>query len=101
MAGTSYTKCPQCRAMNLNRDYCQSCGALINAHLKREIERHTRTKAKEVIPKQPNPITVFFEKATNHPILPVRLVAKFFYSVWAVVLSIGTLLAFLFSYVAA
>ena len=103
MAGTSYRKCPNCSTMNLNSDYCTACGALINAKMQRELERKTRREAKEqeAVPQKPNAITEFFENAMQHPKLPVRLVAKFFYSIWAVIISIGTLLAFIFSYAAA
>lgn len=101
MAGTSYKKCPNCNTMNVDNDYCKACGALINMHLQRELERKTRAEAKAAEPQKPNVVTEFFEKAMNHSNLAVRLVAKFFYSIWAVVISIGTLLAFLFSYVAA
>lgn len=101
MAGTSYKKCPNCSIMNVDNDYCKACGTLINMHLQRKLERAVRAEAKASVPDKPNPITDFFEKATNHPNIMVRLTAKFFYSIWAVVISIGTLLAFLFSYVAA
>ena len=101
MAGTSLKKCPNCNTMNKNRDYCETCGTLINVQLQRELDRKKRIETKSEIPQKPNAITSFFDKAINHPTLAVRIIAKFFYSIWAIVISIGTLLAFLFSYVAA
>lgn len=99
----TYRKCPNCGAMNLNQDYCTECGTLVNTLLCRELERAERAKKKSESKKdiKPNAITQIFKKAMNHPNLIVRILAKTFYSIWAIVLLIGTIIAFLFTYVAA
>ena len=99
----TYRKCPSCGTMNLNRDYCKSCGILINTNLKRTQERNARLeKQKETLRnKEPNKITLLFEKAKVHPNGFVRFTAKFFYSVWILLLVIGGLIAFAIAYIAA
>lgn len=103
MSSTSYRKCPECGTVNLNRDHCKACGALINTHLIREKEQRDRNaeKIKKEVPDKPNAVTLFFERATDHPNFLIRTFALIFQSIWMVVIAIGTFLAFLFAYVAA
>lgn len=98
-----YRKCPNCGAYNLNRDYCSECGTIVNTLLRRKLEQKQR--AKESLETQKiqhsNAITQFFTNAMNHSNPAVRILAKGLYSVWALVLMIGTAIAFIFAYVAA
>ena len=102
MSKTVYRKCPNCGHVNLNSDYCTECNTLVNVNLRRKIEQKERKQKKEKdISDKPNAVTQFFEKILVHPNILVRVLARIFYSVWAVVIMIGTFLAFVFSYVAA
>ncbi len=98
-----YRKCPNCGTLNLNRDYCEECGTLINTTLKRKQERTQRLekKAKAIKAKKPNKITLLFENAKEHNNVFIRYTARFFYSIWIVVLAIGSFLAFVIGYIAA
>ncbi|MFS4416409.1 hypothetical protein [Maribacter sp. 2307ULW6-5] len=98
-----YRTCPKCSTVNLNRDYCKECGAIVNVLLKRRLEREEKEAEKSALEalKKPNPVTVFFERARNHNNLLVKGVANFFYYLWVVVLAIGSFIAFIFSYIAA
>lgn len=98
-----YRKCPNCGTMNLNRDYCKSCGTLINTNLKRNQERAKRiaTRQQAIQQKGPNKITQLFEQAKEHPNIMVRFTAKLFYSVWMMLIVVGGLIAFAVAYIAA
>ncbi len=98
-----YRKCQNCGTVNLNRDYCKQCSEIINTTLKRKLEREKVAAAKEkhIRAKKPNPITLFFQNAIQHSNIFIRLTAKFFYSIWVIVIAIGSFLALLFGYIAA
>ncbi|GAA4271478.1 hypothetical protein U6A24_12905 [Aquimarina gracilis] len=98
-----YRKCPECGIMNLNRDYCEQCGVLVNTNMRRQKERQQRIKKKKAVAaaKKPNRITLFFEKAKTHPNPIIRFVVLFFYSIWIVVLAIGSFLALIIGYITA
>lgn len=95
MADSVYKTCPNCGKDNINRDYCEFCGAIINVYLHRRLESEKKRLARE----KGNTITAFFENAREHPNGMVRFVAKLFYSIWVIVIGIGSFLAFLFTYV--
>lgn len=103
MATTTYRTCQNCGTVNLNRDYCEHCGEIININLKRKLEREQKAKDKTAAEKvqKKNKITVFFEEAKEHQNFLIRYSAKFFYSIWVIVLAIGSFLALLFGYIAA
>lgn len=98
-----YRTCQNCGKVNLNKDYCEQCGEIINTNLKRKKERERRAAKKEqqAKSKKPNVITSFFENAKDHPHFFVRWIAKFFYSIWVIVMAIGSFLAFILGYIAA
>ncbi|MHA7057243.1 hypothetical protein ACWGOQ_0008500 [Aquimarina sp. M1] len=98
-----YRKCSNCGTLNLNRDYCKACGSLINTSLQRKQERKQRLAKREKarIAKKPNKITLFFERAKQHQNIVIRYTARFLYSVWVVVIAVGSFLAFIIGYVAA
>ena len=103
MGDSIYKTCPNCKKANINRDYCAYCGAIINVYLKRRLERKQQEEEKRRLAKERGEIgvTTFFENARKHPNVLVRFSAKLLYSVWVVVIAIGSFLAFLFGYVAA
>jgi hypothetical protein len=90
--------------MSLNQDYCPNCGNIVNITLKRELERKEKAIQKQKerdATKKKSAVTVFFEKVKNHENMMIRYTARFFYSIWLVVLAIGSFLALVFSYIAA
>ena len=103
MSNETYRTCQNCGTVNLNKDYCQECGEIINVSLKREREREQKSRLKVASEKtkKKNDITIFFEEAKENENIIVRLVARFFYSIWVMVLAIGSFLVLLFSYIAA
>jgi len=102
MAGETYRRCPECNHLNLNSDYCEQCGALININLRRmqEREKLAEDKEKEKQLEKPNAVSEYFKAKMQHPNLFIRIPAKALYSVWVVVMAIGAFLAFIFSYFA-
>ena len=86
--------------MNLNRDYCEQCGTIINVILQRKLEREAQAVKKEQARKleKPRATVLFFKKMREHPNLFIRIFGKLLYSVWALVAMIAALLAFIFSY---
>ncbi len=103
MTDSTYKICPNCKKANINRDYCEHCGTIINVYLKRKLERRQQEDQKRRLAKESGKIriTTFFENAQQHPNFLIRLFAGLFYSIWVVVIAIGSFLAFLFGYVAA
>ncbi|MBP2833397.1 hypothetical protein J8281_14475 [Aquimarina sp. U1-2] len=99
----TYRTCQNCGTTNLNRDFCKQCGEIINIELKRKQQQENRIQKKKQLAKSEkrNAITLFFENAREHPNFVVRWSAKFFYSIWVVVLAVGSFLAFLLGYIAA
>lgn len=103
MSVDTYRTCQNCGTENLNRDYCKNCGEIININLKRKLERQQKAKEKRETQKvkKKNKITLFFEDAKQHENIVIRYTARFFYSIWIVVLAIGSFLALVFGYIAA
>ncbi|MDF4220253.1 hypothetical protein [Maribacter huludaoensis] len=103
MSNESYRICQNCGTVNLNRDYCENCGNIININLKRRLEREKKNKEKLASEKvkEKNDITLFFENAKDHENVFIRYISRFFYSIWIVVLAIGSFLALVFGYIAA
>lgn len=103
MSVDTYRTCQNCGTENLNRDYCKNCGEIININLKRKLERQQKAKEKNATQevKKKNKITLFFEDAKQHENIVIRYTARFFYSIWIVVLAIGSFLALVFGYIAA
>jgi len=103
MENKTYRTCQNCGTVNLNIDYCQKCGEIVNILLKRKLEREQRAIEKIQLEKQKEPtqFTLFFERAKGHENLFIRYAARFFYSIWVIVLAIGSFFAILFGYIAA
>lgn len=103
MAKTVYRTCPECGTTVANDDYCPNCGALVNAHKRRKQERERQVAEKrakrEADKRKAGP--GFFERAKEHKSPFVRFGAKFFYSIWIVVIAIGAILAIVIGYIAA
>lgn len=103
MANKTYRTCQNCGTVNLNRDYCKNCGEIININLKRKLEREAKAQEKIATKKvkKKNKVTLFFEDAKEHENAIIRYTARFFYSIWIIVLAIGSFLALVFGYIAA
>lgn len=96
-----YKKCPECGTLNLNRDYCKNCGALIDLNKRRKLKKEKQKANKKPISKTPNKITLFFENAKDHKNIFIRLFARFFYSVWVLVIVIAGIFGIIILYAAA
>ena len=96
MSQKSYVKCLECNALNLNRDYCKDCGAIINIRLKRQLESEKKIaeELEEEIEKGPSRIDKFLRSATEHPNKIVRGFSHFIYAIWIFLgMVIGALIA--------
>ena len=84
MSQKSYVKCLECGTLNLNRDYCKNCGAIVNINLKRQLLREKKILEQNEVEriKGPSKIDKFFNDASEHPNTIVRGFSKFIYSVW-------------------
>lgn len=105
MPNETYRRCSNCGKMSLNQDYCPVCGNIINITLKRELER--KEKAAQQLQKErekqkkKSAFTIFLENVKDHDNIIIKFVARFVYSIWLVVLAIGSFFALLFTYIAA
>lgn len=92
----SYIKCLACNTINLDRDYCSNCGAIINVVLKRQLENENKIqeKIKEDKSKAPSAIDIFLKKGATHPNSVLRAIFQIMYSIWLfVAMLIGWLIA--------
>lgn len=92
----SYIKCLQCGTVNLNSDYCNSCGAIINITLKRrlESEKKIQKKIEEEKIKKPSRIDEFLKRGTEHQNSAVRMLFQAIYSIWVfLAMVVGGLIA--------
>lgn len=92
----SHVKCLECGTLNLNRDYCENCGSIININLKRQLERekNIQQQIEEERIKGPTKIDKFFNHATEHPNTIVRSFSKFIYAIWLFIgMIVGAIIA--------
>ena len=89
----SYKKCPECGELNLNAEYCKNCGALIDLRKRRKLERKRKESQEKLNIESPNKLTLFFENAKNHKNILVRIFARFFYSIWILVIGVAGIAA--------
>ena len=84
MSQKSYVKCLECATVNLNRDYCENCGAIININLKRQLQREKKLREQVEVEriKGPSKVDKFFDDASEHPNSIVRGFSKFIYAIW-------------------
>ena len=102
MSEKSYVKCLECGTLNLNRDYCEKCGSIININLKRQLKREEKIQqdAEQERLKGPSRIDKFFNDAAEHPNTVVRGFSKFIYAVWLFLgMIVGAIIAGFISFV--
>jgi len=90
-------KCINCGTFNQNLDYCSNCGQLINPELLRKKSIQERKKSiQEQFSKSKIEIqNTLFYQLKNHRFWIVRVFATIVYSVWVIVMAIGSFLAWL------
>ncbi|MFM7022319.1 MAG: hypothetical protein ACKOXB_05025 [Flavobacteriales bacterium] len=82
-------RCPQCNTWNINSDYCEHCGHLLNHEKARKIEVENKEKAYEN--REKDKIDIFIDKMRYSSFLLVRVVFYIFYSIWFVFTAIVSL----------
>jgi ribosomal protein L32 len=86
-------KCPSCNHWNREEDFCTVCGTILSPEIieeKREEEREIRRKN---VPK--TSFEVFIENWENSRFLLFRIIYKILYTIWAIVMGIAFLFAYL------
>ena len=86
-------KCPSCNHWNKNEDYCSKCGTVLSPQIieqKREEEREFRRQS---TPK--TSFDEFIEKWENSRFWILRIIYKILYTIWAIVMGIAFLFAYL------
>lgn len=84
---TSYIKCPECGTENVNRDYCGSCGAILNVVLQRNLKREKKMQAKIAAREneKPSRVAAFLDKGRTHSNFAVRSFFNIGYAIWFIV----------------
>jgi CRISPR/Cas system CSM-associated protein Csm4 (group 5 of RAMP superfamily) len=97
LKSTSYIKCSSCGTFNKNLENCEQCGALINPEtiLKHKIEERKQKQVKQLNKEKLETEDSFIYKMRNHRFLLIRVMGAFFYSVWVIVMAVGSFLAWL------
>lgn len=90
----NYIICQKCKTNNLNTDYCNSCGELINILLKRKLERQAhQAKVDSINSSKPRSKWIIkFEELRQHPNIFVRLIMSIIYAIGFVIMSIAALI---------
>lgn len=81
----SYIKCLQCNTVNLNREYCSNCGAILDLILKRKLEREKIAEEKLELKRRtekPGSIETFLRKGAEHSNIIIRLIFKLVFYIW-------------------
>lgn len=76
----SYIKCSECNTINLDREYCSKCGAILNIIQKRKLEREKKEEDKKE--EEPSQISEFLRKGAIHPNTIIRTFFQVFNSIW-------------------
>ena len=101
MASVSHIKCSNCGVFNINKEYCESCNALIS-HPKKIKEKAQEEKEKELtIAITALEKVTFIKKLRTHPFFLWRFFGWIFHSVWIIINIIGALIAWFVAMVAA
>lgn len=97
MSNLSIIKCKACGTFNHNLDYCSNCGELINPTLirKENIDKRKKKHKEHLKKEQIKTENSFFSKLRNHRFWIVRAFAAILYSIWVIILAIGSFLAWL------
>lgn len=84
MSNKSYIKCLECHHLNLDSDYCNNCGIIINVVLKRKLEQENKIQIKIEKDKalKLNKIDEFLKKVSEHPNIFLRFFSQIIYSIW-------------------
>lgn|SRR5690606_29448012 len=96
-------RCLECGHININKDYCEQCGAIVNPVLKRNKDHQSRIKVQKEIDSQRalEKSQRFFERNRRHKNFFIRIFFQFLYSIWVIVMAIGTFIAWLVTTIAA
>ena len=86
-------KCRNCKAWNVDRDYCSECGVIISAELNDQIEYEKREKAIRNIPK--SKFEVFLKKWKGSRNYILKGLYYIFYSIAFIFFSIAGLFAYM------
>ncbi|WP_029596567.1 hypothetical protein [Flavobacterium sp. ACAM 123] len=82
----SYITCLDCGTVNLNKEYCCNCGAILDVVLKRKLEREKKIQEKmelkERTKKEPSKIELFLKNGVQHSNILVRILFQAVYSIW-------------------
>ena len=101
MKNVSHIKCSNCGVFNTNKEYCESCNALISHQIKREtrattIQENEIAKAQEALEK-----LNLADTLRMHPFFLVKIFGWILHSTWLVINIIGGLIAWFVAMVAA
>ncbi|MBP4141057.1 hypothetical protein J3S90_04505 [Flavobacterium sp. P4023] len=82
----SYIKCSDCNTVNINKEYCENCGAILDLVLKRRLETQKKLQEKldekEKTKKPPSKIEVYFNNGLEHSNVLIRYLFQAIYSIW-------------------
>lgn len=101
MKNVSHIKCSNCGVFNTNREYCESCNALISHQIKREARATTIQEKEMVIAKEALEKLTLSDRLKKHPFFLVKILGWILHFVWLVINVIGGLIAWFIAMVAA
>lgn len=100
---TRQVRCLECGHFNINKDYCENCGAMVNPELKRQKEHQNRIKVQKEndLKRELKNSQSFFERNRRHHNFFIRIFFQFLYSIWVIVMVIGSFIAWVLTTIAA
>ncbi len=98
MNTTIERKCNHCGNWNQKSDYCSFCNTPISIEVLEKIEYKKKQKIEAEKPS--DKLDIWIEKLKNHPFIPLRILFYSFYSIWLILMGIGSFLAWLIAWAA-
>lgn len=98
-----YITCKKCNTENLNTDYCNHCGEIINIVLQRQLEQQKvqQERISKELNTEPNKIEKTIRQLLNHSNPFIRFFVFILHSIWIVIAAIAAGCAYVVSMLAA
>lgn len=101
MGKIQHIKCYQCGTFNENKDYCETCGTLINPYLRRKQEIERRLKIRNTVDKDAPSLENTINKLLYHKNFIIKWISRMLYPIWLIVMAVGAFIAWFFATIAA
>lgn len=92
-----YITCQKCKTENINEDYCQNCGEIINIQLKRKLEQQkvVQQRIQEELNRTPSKFEAKLNALENHSNIFIKGFFLAVKGVYMLIMTIGAIFAYI------